>query len=211
MRKMKKLLAELELSRAKKQAEKAKKKPLQDADKAFDDAYRKFSAAAAFDPENPVILHHWGLALLDHARAKGGPEGNKLFKAAYERFRDALNLNPGNAVILNDWGATLMEQARQKTSKAASPLYRKAKEKFHEAERLVPGLSSYNLACLHSRQGEQRECKKRLEQARDSGQLPSNKFLDRDEDLRPLKDDPWFKAFIESIPTKKETPSERPR
>ncbi|MEN8259826.1 MAG: hypothetical protein ABFS02_04435 [Pseudomonadota bacterium] len=206
MGKIKKLLADVELSRAKKRVLKAKKKPIHDADRAFNDAYQKFSAAANFDPANAAVMHQWGLALLDHARIKGGSEANKFFKSACERFQAALKLNPESAIILNDWGATLMEQARQKSPKAASPLYRKAKEKFNEVERLEPGLSAYNLACLHSLQGEQQECKKRLEQARDSGRLPSNKFLNSDEDLKPCRDEPWFKTFIESLTPKEDAP-----
>lgn len=200
MGKIMQLLAHAELSRAKREVAKAKKAPAREADGLFNDAYKKFAVAMEFDVNNAVIPHQWGLALLDHARVKEGAEASKLFKSACEQLQTALKLDPANAEILNDWGATLMEQAGQKrSSKVAAPLYKKAKDKFAEAEKYQPGLAAYNLACLHSLQGEREECAKYLEQARESGRLPSVKYLNTDEDLKRFRQEPWFQAFLQSV------------
>jgi hypothetical protein len=107
---------------------------------------------------------------------------------------------------MNDWGAALIGQARDRPDKYAASFYGEAKEKIYAADALEPGIGAYNLACIHSLRGEQWECQKYLEQARAAGNLPSEKYLKMDKDLDNVRNEKWFKSFIQSL--SKETESQ---
>ncbi len=114
MGKIRQRLAKNELSRGQQQADKARSSGGPEADSAFENAYKKFSAAASLDPKNADILHSWGLTLYDQADRSEGKEARDLYKSACEKFEEALEIDPSNAKVMNDWGATLLGQARSK-------------------------------------------------------------------------------------------------
>jgi Tfp pilus assembly protein PilF len=208
MKKIKQWLAKRELAWGKLQADKIRHAEYSKADGLFKNAYKRLSSAASLDAKNAEIFHYWGLVLYEQAQHKQGKEAKELCKIACEKFAVALKLEPDNAKIMNDWGAALIEQARNKPDKYAAPFYQEAKEKIVAADSLEPGLGAYNLACIHSLRGEQRECQKYLEQAREMGNLPVEKYLKMDEDLDNVRNEMWFKNFIQSLSEEAESKAE---
>lgn len=203
MGKIKQRLARNELSRGEQQADAARNSGGAEVDSTFENAYKKFSSAAILDPGNANIFHSWGLTLYDQADRKEGKQAKDLYKAACEKFEKALELDPNNAKVLNDWGAILMRQARDKPDARHSDVfYEKAKEKILAANDLKPGIGAYNIACLHSLRGEQEECRKYLNQAKETGNLPEKGYLKIDKDLDNAKDKDWFQEFIKELSEK---------
>jgi hypothetical protein len=206
MKKIKQWLAKSALARGKFQADKVADKireaEYSKADDLFKDAYKKFSSAASLDANNAEIFHYWGSVLYEQAQYKEGKEAKELCQSACEKFEAALKLDPNNAKIMNDWGAALIGQARDRPDKYAASFYGEAKEKIYAADALEPGIGAYNLACIHSLRGEQWECQKYLEQARDAGNLPAEEYLKMDKDLDNVRNEKWFKSFIQSLPKK---------
>jgi Tfp pilus assembly protein PilF len=199
MKKIKQWLAKNQLAKGKLQADKVRKAEYSEADGLFRNAYKRFSSAASLDASNAEIFHYWGLVLYDQAQHKQGKDAKELYKTACEKFEAAFKLEPDNAKIMNDWGAALIEQARNKPDKYAAPFYQEAKEKIAAADSLEPGLGAYNLACIHSLRGEQKECQKYLEQALEVGHLPAEKYLKIDKDLDNVRNEKWFKNFIQQL------------
>lgn len=209
MGKIRQRLAKNELSRGQQQADKASSLGGAEADNAFENAYKKFSGAASLDPENVDVLHSWGLTLYDQADRSEGKEARDLCEAACEKFEAALELDPGNAKVMNDWGATLMSQARSKPDgKRSGVMYEKAKEKILAANALEAGIGAYNLACIHSLRGEWGECRKWLNQACDTGNLPEKGYLKADKDLADAREKIWFQEFMKELAKKAEADAE---
>ncbi|QBQ54555.1 TPR end-of-group domain-containing protein [Nitrosococcus wardiae] len=204
MKRIKRRLAKNELARGKLQAEKARKTLDSKADDLFEAAYKKLSSAALLDNSNAEIFHYWGLVLYDQAQRKQGKDAKELYKTACEKFEVALRLEPDNAKVMNDWAAALIEQAKNKPDKRAEAFYGEAKEKITAAEALEPGVGAYNLACIHSLRGEQKACQKYLEQAHQADNLPPLRHLKVDKDLDNVRNEKWFKNFLEKLAEEEE-------
>jgi hypothetical protein len=75
-----------------------------------------------------------------------------------------------------------------------------AEAKLLAAEALAPGSESYNLACVAARRGDAAACERWLRQALDQGVLPAKAHLLTDPDLDTVRDQDWFRAFLEDLP-----------
>jgi tetratricopeptide (TPR) repeat protein len=163
-------------------------------------ACRHFETANRLNPEDPVTLHEWGLALYELAAVSEGKKAKELYKKASEKYRSAAIMDVENAGILNDWGATLLAQSRNASPDKAKELKQEALEKFQESGARKPGLASYNLACIYGTQGDLEQCQKYLAEARDKGFLPPKAHLENDPDLASVHDQKWFNTLLSEMP-----------
>ncbi|BAW79961.1 hypothetical conserved protein [Candidatus Nitrosoglobus terrae] len=208
MKKFKQWLAKIVFTQGRIEASKIKKAEPAKIDDLFRAAYKKFSSAASFDADNAEVLHYWGSVLYEQSQYKEGKEVKELCQGACEKFGAALKLDPNNAEIMNDWGAALISRARNRPDKHAVPFYREAWEKINAAEALKPGVGAYNLACIYSLQGDLRQSKMYIEQARAADNLPPVAYLKMDRDLDNIRDEEWFKHIIQSLIKEEEIQSQ---
>lgn len=166
------------------------------------EACRNFETANRLNPDDVNTLHQWGLALYELALVSDGKKAKELFKRASEKFRSAAIKDVESAGILNDWGATLLAQARNASPDKAAELKQEALEKFQESEVRNPGLAAYNLACVHSSQGNLQKSQEYLGVAREKGFLPSKTHLETDPDLANCQEQEWFKLLLAEIEEK---------
>jgi tetratricopeptide (TPR) repeat protein len=109
-----------------------------EADKLFEEAYKKYEAALKIIPDKHDALNNWGNALSEQAKTKTGPEADKFFEEAYKKYEAALKIEPDDHEILNNWGSTLFEQAKTKTGPEADKFFEEAYKKYEAALKIIP-------------------------------------------------------------------------
>ena len=70
-----------------------------------------------------------------------------------------------------------------------------AKDKCLKAESIKVGEGAYNLACLYSLLGNEKECEKWLKAGEKAGTLSTREHAMSDEDLKSVSSKPWFKKI----------------
>jgi hypothetical protein len=88
------------------------------------------------------------------------------------------------------------DQATTKTGAEADGLLSQAEEKLLAAEELATGSGAYNLACVASLRGQPEECRQWLQRSLAAGKLPSRQHLVSDDDLKSVRDEPWFTELL---------------
>ena len=161
-----------------------------------DAAIRLFEGLVAEKPDDHDSWNNWGNALSGQAKTKTGAEADELFAQASEKYRAALRIKPDNHEALNNWGAALLVRASSKTGAEADELLSQAEEKLLAAEALVAGHGAYNLACVAALRGQPEACRQWLQRSKAAGRLPSRQLLLGDEDLRRVRDEPWFAELL---------------
>ena len=78
-------------------------------------------------------------------------------------------------------------------------LWAQAEEKLLAA-RKITGKASYVLACLHAVRGQAAAALAELRACKTDGTLPGKAHLLADDDLISLRDDPGFRALVDSLP-----------
>ena len=194
------------LKNAKKLTASARKKEGAEADQLFQKAYQNFESVSESRSCYVEALYNWGFALMHQAQTKSGEEADKLFQEANMKFSFCLTISPNHLGARVDGGVALMNQAKAKGAGIDDELNVKAKEWFLKAEKIQNGFASYNLACLSALEGNQTECQKYLENARDTGLVPELEAVQNDDDLGPVKNRKWFKDFLESLQEPEEEP-----
>jgi len=139
-----------------------------------------------------------GYVLSEQAETKTGAEADRLLVQAVEKYAEALRIKPDTHEALYNWGNALLKQAARKTGAEAHRLRRLASDKYSEVERIAPGYGAYGLACIAALAGQSEDCHHWLEQARQHGYLPSREHLESDTDMDPVRQLPWFTAFLTS-------------
>ena len=140
-----------------------------------------------------------GNALLNQARTKAGKQADRLFKEALRKFEEVINIKPDMHKALNNWAAMLLNQARTKDPVKEGELLNIARQKCIQAESISPGAGAYHLACIASRERDEKACQMWLEKSRNAGLLPNQDHLIADSDLENVQNSLWHKAFIDSL------------
>ncbi len=167
-----------------------------EADILFTDAVQKHTEAFRLKPDAPDYLNSWGNTLSKQAKIKKGPEADRLFTEAGEKYNESLRLKPGNPHVLLNWGAALEVQASTKRGPEADTLYEQAHTKLRDAERIQPGLASFKLACIEGILG---NATASIEHLRRASNL-TQKRINEESDFDPIRSDPTFREFVESLP-----------
>lgn len=192
------------LNSAIKQTKEARKSEGNKADYLFKKVYEDYADIVHDDPLRAEALYFWGHALLHQAKTKTGEEAIKLYRDAILKFAFCLTLEPNYLAAAIDGGVCYMEMARLDGAAKDSELYAKAVQEFERANSIQAGAASYNLACIHALRGENEDCLKALENARDKGSLPDTQDILNDPDMAGVLDQAWFIELLESRNKKQE-------
>jgi hypothetical protein len=192
------------LNSAIKQTKEARKSEGNKADYLFKKVYEDYADIVHDDPLRAEALYFWGHALLHQAKTKTGEEAIKLYRDAILKFAFCLTLEPNYLAAAIDGGVCYMDMARLDGAAKDSDLYAKAVQEFERANSIQAGAASYNLACIHALRGENEDCLKALENARDKGSLPDTQDILNDPDMAGVLDQAWFIELLESRNKKQE-------
>jgi len=192
-------LGSSKLKKGKKLTAAARREQGSTADQMFQEAYKNFAEVAHSHSTYPDTLYNWGFSLFHQAQTKSGAEAIKIYEEAINKFTSCQTVSPNHLGAAVDGGVAILGLAKAKKVKLNGELYSKAKESFIKAEGIQNGSASYNLACLHALDKDGDACLKALEKARDFGLVPDEKEIVDDDDLKNVKDLPWFADFIKSL------------
>ena len=177
----------------------ARTKSGDEADRLFSESYSRYAEAVRIKPDYYEAFNLWGNTISAQAKTKSGEEADRLFSESCGRYAEAVRIKPDFHEALNNWGSTLLFQAQKKTGSEKESILVAAEEKLHETERLEPGVGSYNLACVYSLSGREKECLEHLERSFEMGKLPDLDHLQTDNDLDSVRDTQWYKEFVERV------------
>ncbi|MBL1264673.1 TPR end-of-group domain-containing protein [Candidatus Methylomicrobium oryzae] len=192
------------LNSAIKQTKEARKSEGNKADYLFKKVYEDYADIVQDDPLRAEALYFWGHALLHQAKTKIGEEALNLYRDAILKFAFCLTLEPNYLAAAIDGGVCYMDMARLESAAKNSELYAKAQQEFERANSIQAGAASYNLACIHALRGENEDCLKALENARDKGSLPDIQDILNDPDMAGVQDQAWFIELLEAQNKKQE-------
>jgi tetratricopeptide (TPR) repeat protein len=160
-----------------------------------DEGLPLFEKAVKLEPDSYNAYYNWGNALLDLAMSKQSEEADKLFSQAVEKYQKATEIKPDMEEAYSNWGGSLMELAKHKTGKQQQELFERAKIILLKIESIKPSSSSYNLACIAALQNQKDECKKWLKTGEQFGNLPTREEAEKDDDLKSVREEDWFKQI----------------
>ena len=198
------LLSGSKLEKAKKLTHEAREEKGEKADQLFQQAYDNFSTISEKSSNYADTIYYWGFAILHQAFTKPSSEAITIFEEAITKFSTCKTISPRHLGASIDNGVALMGLAKSKQVNLDNELYSKAKESFDTAENIQQGSASYNLACLHALRNESDACLNALENARNYGLVPDEQNIINDEDLKNIKQLPWFTEYIKSLAEVKE-------
>ncbi len=198
------LLSGSKLEKAKKLTLEAREEKGEKADQLFQQAYDNFSTISEKSSNYADAIYYWGFAILHQAFTKPSNEAIAIFEEAIAKFSTCKTISPKHLGASIDNGVALMGLAKSKQVNIDNELYSKAKESFETAEKIQQGSASYNLACLHALRNESDACLNALENARNYGLVPDEQNIINDEDLKNIKQLPWFTDYIKSLAEVKE-------
>jgi hypothetical protein len=149
-------------------------------------------------------------AVLKTAVGVSPPQVRILSHPLSSRFVSLRRQNPARTVIgFDDTSAQIQlsehlragvrlgsDQRKTKTGAEADALFAQASEKLLAAEGLVTGSGAYNLACIAALRGQPDECRHWLQRSHAAGRVPSRQHLMADDDLRSVRDEPWFAELL---------------
>ena len=193
-----------------KQMQQARKSEGNVADQLYKAAYQGYAEVMQDDPLRADTLYNWGFALLHHAKSKSGEQAAKIYQDAISKFTFCMLINPSYLAAAVNGGVAYMDLARLLAVKPDDELYTQAQKQFESANAIQSGTASYNLACIFALRNDQTACHDALENAKSKGVLPEVAEILNDPDLNNVKEQNWFLAFIESIPSKTVTKPEEP-
>ncbi len=197
------LLSGSKLEKAKKLTLEARQENGEKADQLFQQAFDNFSTIPESSSNYADALYYWGFAILHQAFVKPSDQAVKTFEQAIAKFSLCQTVSPEHLGASIDNGVALMGLAKCKQVNLDNELYSKAKESFETAEKIQKGSASYNLACLYALHSQSDACLKALENARDHGLIPDEQNIIDDNDLKNVKQLPWFVEFIKSLKEEK--------
>jgi hypothetical protein len=198
------LLSGSKLEKAKKLTFEAREEKGEKADQLFRQAYDNFSTISERSSNYADAVYYWGFAILHQAFTKPSNEAITIFEEAITKFSTCKTISPRHLGASIDNGVALMGLAKSKQVNLDNELYSKAKDSFDTAENIQQGSASYNLACLHALRNESDACLSALENARNYGLVPDEQNIINDEDLKNIKQLPWFTEYIKSLAEVKE-------
>lgn len=193
------ILSGSKLEKAKKLTLEARQEQGEKADQLFQQAYDNFATISKSSSNYADALYYWGFAILHQAFTKPSDQAIKIFEEAITKFSLSKTISPEHLGASIDNGVALMGLAKCKQVNLDNELYSKAKESFEKAEKIQQGSASYNLACMYALLNQNDACLKALENAREHGLVPEEQNIINDDDLKNIKQLPWFAEYIKSL------------
>ena len=126
-------------------------------------------------------------------------DASKLEEAC-GKYAQATAIDPEYAVAYSNWGTALSEVGKMvDDSEQARTLFLEGRDKATRAERIAAGTGAYNLACISALLGEPQECRRWLGVAQEHKTIPGCEHLRTDEDLDPVREEPWFQEILATV------------
>ncbi len=169
------------------------------AEQLYKGAYQGFASVIVDNLMLSEALYNWGFALLHEAKIHQAVEAIEIYEDAISKFSFCLLTSPNYLGAAIDGGVAFMELARISPEANRMELYKLAEDFFEKANKIQKGSAAYNVACIQALRGNAEACHQALEQAREFGSLPDETNILNDVDLDNVKQDDWFKAFIEAL------------
>jgi hypothetical protein len=122
-----------------------------------------------------------------------------LFKAAEAKYEAALAIKPDDSATLHGCGTIILERAKRTVDReSATSLLKIAAAKL-KAAREKGDSNIYNLACALALLDCADDCRSVLEAAEKASALPTPDHLEQDDDLKLVRELPWFVELIQGL------------
>lgn len=103
---------------------------------------------------------------------------------------------PNTRQFFNNWGSSLLNWAGTTENKnKRETLASEAIEQYLKAEAFTKGIAAYNIACCYAILGDEDECEKWLNTAKETRRLLSWERASKDEDLKKYAVRKWFRLI----------------
>ena len=191
------IAATKQIKKARKETDKNK------ADALYKSAYEGFEFILSDNEMLADALYQWGFGLLNQAKLAQDQQAIDLYEEAISKYTFCLVVEPFCLGAALESGVAYMDIARLTAVKAGDDLYKRAKKCFDRAGEIQKGSGEYNLACLHSIEGNQEACLASLKTARDFAHLPDENDILNDPDMQNTVKTAEFIAFMEAIKNEK--------
>ena len=158
-----------------------------------EDAISDFAKAIRLDPKNAFAYNNRGNSKNELGRHED----------AISDFDDAIRLDPKYALTYYNRVAALLKLADQKPASEEQKLLKDAEQMCEKARELSGNeFGFYKCACVAARLGKEDECKKWLEMSIGKD-CPSREHVEKDEDLKSVRDRDWFKQLLEKMASRR--------
>lgn len=166
----------------------------------FEKAIRLLERLQEADPGNTAVRYHLALSYSHQGDVCSDLQS---FYLALEHFELIFEQDPEDEMALHDWGITLIHLA-QAIHDPAQPeesgqLYHLAEKKLVMSASLGNAQAYYNLACLHSLCGQNKNAILFLEKAVKSGALPPIDDILHDDWLEGVRQTKQFRSFLNEL------------
>ncbi|MCK4494007.1 MAG: hypothetical protein KAU26_08110 [Methylococcales bacterium] len=191
------IAATKQIKKARKETDKNK------ADALYKSSYEGFEFILSDNEMLADALYQWGFGLLNQAKLAQDQHAIDLYEEAISKYTFCLIVEPFCLGAALESGVAYMDIARLTAVKVGDDLYKRAKKCFERAGAIQKGSGEYNLACLHSIEGNQDACLASLKIARDFAHLPDESDILNDPDMESTVKTAEFMAFMEDIKNEK--------
>ena len=157
----------------------------------LEESITKFKKAIEIKADHHEAYGNWGSALGRMSDLKDGDED--LLKKAIGKYKKSIEINPDQHEAYCNWGVALGRMSTLRGGDKA--LYKEAEEVLLRGEKIRKGSGAYDLACVSCRLADEEECKKWLKLAEEEGTLETKDHAMKDDDLRAVRDEEWFKEL----------------
>jgi tetratricopeptide (TPR) repeat protein len=162
-------------------------------EKLFEQACCEFEQAIKGNPDIYDAYIDYGVTLAFWATVKGNED---LFKEACRKYEQAIKIKPDDPLAYSCWGGTFLRWARFKTgTEEHQGMLKGAEEKCLKAENLKKGSGAYVFARMCAVRDDKEGCRKWLELAQETNNLPIRRHAMNDPDVASVRDEDWFKKL----------------
>jgi Tfp pilus assembly protein PilF len=180
--------------------EQAKAKAGEEHEQFLNLAIDNFKAALTIEPNLYQAYNNWGNAILQQCRSRPDKDADQLFELAKEQFEKAIRIESDQLLVLYNWGISLLELLRlHKDNETVREKIENEIVKISDrAEKAKVGGRAYLSACLNALIGDELGCRMALMTAHKSNLLPPREYILNDPNLESVRDEDWFRLFIEN-------------
>jgi len=119
-----------------------------------------------------------------------------LLDGALRSFEKAHERDPDSADVYRSWGYALVAKAVAAPDRQQGKLYRDAAQKFMEGNLRAPHQNDFTLASVYALAGDEKRCRKWLEESRHSGALDVESLREVPE-FESMREKPWFRKYLQ--------------
>ena len=162
-------------------------------DKSFyEQAIVKYEKAIEINPNDSDYYNNLGDTLLELGKLS---DDKSFYEQAIAKYEKAIGINPNDCGYYDNLGDTLIKLGQLTGD---SHYYEKSEKVLNIALKYAPK-NVYNLACVASLLGKENKCEEYLNICYEANTLPVKEHLETDDDLNFVRNQKWFKDFIDKL------------